>query len=319
MNRSQLKLLLSVFVSLGVVNQVLFIYPNQSREAASSGTSSTNTASLVSSDIVRRHADTAGLARQRLVKHQDDSCPDKDCIFDDVLVALPLTPPLIIPGDGNGQGVKAMIDPLQAFPNHDCVVYGLGIHDDSSFEQGMTSYCDHVHAFDCTVELNATSVTDKDFEFHQTCIATNPTGIDMTVEYGRGGGSVGTTRRAPRLSSPQRQLEFQPLSTVMEQLGHDTIDLLKFDIEGAEWELLENEILNNSSFAKRQHLPRQLQFELHTKFANPKFVPSKLVQDKDKAAVHGLLLRLYDLGYRIFSKELNNGDSACAELAMVLV
>merc|ERR1719277_1594134 len=99
----------------------------------------------------------------------------------------------------------------------------------------------------------------------------------------------------------------------MTELGHTYLDVLKFDIEGFEWKLFETEILPS------KRLPEQISFELHTQKASPYFVPQENVADKDFVAVNQLFLSLYQLGYRVSSKEVNNGDPACAEFVMVNV
>ena len=102
---------------------------------------------------------------------------------------------------------------------------------------------------------------------------------------------------------------FATLDGIVSRLGHDEIDILKFDIEGFEWKLLDV-ILSGSA------LPRQLQFELHAQGANRGYVPESLSAGKDNQQVARLFLRLYDLGYRIVTKELNHGDAACAEFVL---
>jgi hypothetical protein len=105
---------------------------------------------------------------------------------------------------------------------------------------------------------------------------------------------------------------FVPLGRVMANLSHKFIDVLKFDIEGSEWSLLEGEILQQGV------RPVQLIFELHTHCANPSFVPEALTAGRDKAAVNRLFAALHDAGYRVASKEVNSGDACCAEFLLGL-
>ena len=200
---------------------------------------------------------------------------------------------------GKHHEVKGMLNPHLAFPSKDdCVVYGLGIHDDSRFEQYMTKFCNKVHAFDCTVKPTTGAVNGQPFTFHQTCIGSESM-IDSVSEYGNN----------------QRQLSFRSLAEVMKDLGHDHIDMLKFDIEGSEWELFENEILQ----LPPSKLPNQLLFEFHTEGANPNFVPTASVKGRDRLEVNRLMLLLFDVGYRIIEMERNDGDPYCAEISMIRI
>jgi len=200
---------------------------------------------------------------------------------------------------GRYHEVKGMLHPRLAFPSKDnCVVYGIGIHDDSRFERYMTNFCNHVHAFDCTVKPTRLAVKGQPFTFHQTCIGSESM-IDSVSKYGNN----------------QRQLSFKSLAEVMKDLGHDHIDLLKFDVEGSEWELFENEILR----LPQSKLPKQLLFELHTEGANPNFVPTASVEGRDRLEVNRLMLRLFDVGYRIIEQERNDGDPFCTEISMLRI
>jgi len=97
--------------------------------------------------------------------------------------------------------------------------------------------------------------------------------------------------------------------TVLARLQHEVVDLIKFDIEGFEWKLLDTVI-------KSEHLPKQLAFELHTRHANANYVPAHLVIDKGEEAVLRLFGQLWTLGYRVVSKEINSGDLRCAEFVL---
>ena len=56
---------------------------------------------------------------------------------------------------------------------------------------------------------------------------------------------------------PKRKFGFFPLHDIMKKLYHKDITILKFDIEGFEWALFEDEIL------KMPNPPQVLAFELH--------------------------------------------------------
>ena len=73
------------------------------------------------------------------------------------------------------------------------------------------------------------------------------------------------------------------LSSISTRLGHDRIDVLKMDIEGAEYEVLEG-LLNS------QILPKQLLVEFHHRF----------VED-GLQRTYDIIDRLRNAGYRIFA------------------
>merc|ERR1712014_107488 len=108
-------------------------------------------------------------------------------------------------------------------------------------------------------------------------------------------------------------LSFKTMSQTMQLLGHDSVDVLKFDIEGFEWKLFQSEIFGLKS------LPKQLAFELHTEGSKPIAVPPHLVQGKGYVEVNRLFVALHDLGYRVVSREMNEVDEKCAEFVLVNV
>ena len=100
----------------------------------------------------------------------------------------------------------------------------------------------------------------------------------------------------------------------MNDLGHDQIDYLKFDLEGSEWTIFESilELPHHS-------LPRQINFEMHTEGASPNAVSPALVKGKRRKAVNEILLRFLDAGYGILDIERNPNDYQCAELTLLLI
>jgi hypothetical protein len=222
-------------------------------------------------------------------------------IFDSVEVSLPLEPPILKHNRemGAGQGDKNIVG-LNSLTRggRKCVVYGMGIADDSSFEQQMQALGCETHAFDCTIKSDAKAVVGKQFKFHPWCIG-NKDHVSMP--------------KSVYVKTDEANLQFKSLSETMEELGHKYVDLLKFDIEGFEWGLFQHEILPSNN------PPEQISFELHTQKANPAYVPHDNVADKDFVKVNQLFKALYDKGYRVTSKEINSGDDACAEFVIVNV
>jgi len=73
------------------------------------------------------------------------------------------------------------------------------------------------------------------------------------------------------------------LTSIIEKLGHDRIDLLKMDIEGAEYEVLEG-------LLQSPVLPTQLLVEFHHRF-----VEDGLTKTYD------IIRRLRSVGYKVFA------------------
>jgi len=199
---------------------------------------------------------------------------------------------------GTGQGRKNILTGFRG-GGRKCIVYKAGIADGSGFEERMAEDGCEVHAFDCTVDLSAPSVTGKKFIFHHWCL-----GFRNKTSF------RGNTYAAGR---PAEEFVFKTLSETMAELGHENIDLLKFDIEGFEWGLFEQDFYGSGV------RPMQLSFELHTEKACPGAVPKTAVAGRGFAAVNKLFSKLYGFGYRVVSKELNDGDHACAEFVWLNV
>jgi len=241
----------------------------------------------------------ARIARARLVNGIRLNINDNNP-FDDIIVSLPFTPPII----SHGYGDKAVLNPtIYSMPGNknSCLVYGIGLYNETRFEILMAQYCE-VHAFDCTTSENDPAVLNQPFAFHQICIGT-PTLI-----------TEGTTQNILHNPHPGQPLIFKSYSDIMKDLNHTKVDLLKFDIEGSEWELLEHILQHNAP----ENAPRQLVFELHTQGAVPAWVPPQTIVGKNRIAVNNIFLRLHDFGYRVLHKQVNPGDRFCADFTLLL-
>ncbi|MBZ5577655.1 MAG: FkbM family methyltransferase [Acidobacteriia bacterium] len=121
----------------------------------------------------------------------------------------------------------------------DSVVYSFGIGTDISFDLGlMRRFGVRVHAFDPTPRSLAWLKTQNlppHFEVHEYGVAghdgvvefappDSPDHVSHTIVAGRGLRTV---------SAPVRRL-----ATIMRDLGHTSIDLLKMDVEGAEYDVI---------------------------------------------------------------------------------
>jgi len=172
------------------------------------------------------------------------------------------------------------------------------LSDEVTFETSMSKLGAAVFSFDCTVKANP--AWENLFSFYPWCI-----GQKSSFEgnqYVKKSGFI------------EEKLTFKSLNEIRKQLGHTHIDIFKFDIEGFEWDMIDQEIIHG---VDNSSLPHQLLFELHTERANPQYVPAHLVNGKRREQVDRLMLNLYDLGYRLAHWEYNNGDKHCIEVCMI--
>lgn len=176
-----------------------------------------------------------------------------------------------------------------------CVVYGVD-SSDTRFEESMAEAGCETHVFECAPSPKETVATaEQHIEFHDWCI----------------GGAHG---RAGVDAADLSEKKFFSLAETMEQLGHSSVDILRFNLEGSEWAFLQEEIVLGSSTTPP---PAQLIFQLHTSGADPGRAAPSLVEGRGFAEVNRLLLALYDSGYRVVSKEVDADDPLIAELSLV--
>jgi len=150
--------------------------------------------------------------------------------------------------------------------DQDSIVYSLGVGDDIAFDLFIIDrFGAEVHAFDPTPSsiemLSKTSLPDR-FHFHPWAI----TAEDGTLKFYprvKKDGSESTlmfTMIAEDASSKNAiEVPAYCLSSVAKRLEHSRIDLLKIDIEGAEYEVLEGLLASPIK-------PNQLLVEFHHRF-----------------------------------------------------
>lgn len=166
------------------------------------------------------------------------------------------------------------------------IVYSFGVGEDISFDLALIEhYGVTVHAFDPTPKSIAwieQQALPAQFVFHPFGIANydgmatfNPPSDPTYVSY-----SMVNQQdvRQRSVEAPVYQLQ-----TIMDRLGHQRIDLLKMDIEGAEYEVLHN-ILQAPLDVE------QVLVEFHHRFPGIGVAPTKEA-----------IVSLNQHGYRIFS------------------
>lgn len=173
------------------------------------------------------------------------------------------------------------------------IVYSFGVGEDASFDVSLIeTFGLTIHAFDPTpksIEWAKKQRFSDRFVMHEYGIASfdgtvsfnppeNPDHVSHTL-LGR------PSTKAQAISVPVKRL-----STIMKELGHDQIDLLKMDIEGAEYDVI-------NDFSMSDIRPQQILVEFHHRFTG---VGIK----KTKEAIE----RINAMGYRLFSVSATNEE-----------
>lgn len=140
------------------------------------------------------------------------------------------------------------------------VVYSLGLADNIEFDLNLIrDFGSEVHGFDPTpasVEWLQRQELPPGFHHHNVAVA----GHDGTLNFslpdpGAGGcASAHLAAKAGTVTVPCKRI-----STLMSELGHDHIDLLKMDIEGTEYEVIDEIIDQNIQI-------KQILVEFHHRF-----------------------------------------------------
>lgn len=183
---------------------------------------------------------------------------------------------------GSGYGEWYLIPSLL---NKDSVVYSFGIGHEISFDLGIIEHTGAtVHAFDPTPGvrewLAKQSLTDQFIYHAEGLAAKDGTLIFYPPE------NPNHISHSSALPTPSNRngipLQVSNITTILQRLGHNHIDLLKMDIEGSEYEVIHN-------FQNHQVRPTQLLVEFHHRWP-------ELGIGKTKEALR--ILR--KLGYKVY-------------------
>lgn len=164
------------------------------------------------------------------------------------------------------------------------VVYSFGVGEDASFDIEMiTELGLKVHAFDPTpksIEWVRRQAFPAEFIMHEIGLA----GYDgnATFRPPENPDYVSHTMLdRPATDARSIVVPVRRLATIMQDLGHAQVDILKMDIEGAEYEVLDDMALSTVR-------PRQLLVEFHHRF------PGVGVQKTTRA-----IRQLRGMGYKL--------------------
>ncbi len=150
--------------------------------------------------------------------------------------------------------------------NATSVVYSLGVGDDIEFDLALIEkYGVEVHAFDPTpssIDMLDGRELPQRFEFHPWAVAARDGSLTFYPRLKRDGSKSGvmyTMMAEDATIDDAIEVPAYSLSTITNRLQHRQIDLMKMDIEGAEYEVLDG--LLDSPIK-----PTQLLVEFHHRF-----------------------------------------------------
>ncbi len=170
--------------------------------------------------------------------------------------------------------------------NANAVIYSFGIGEDASFDVSLIEqYNLTVHAFDPTPR-SAIWVRKqnfpKNFRFYDYGIAD----FDGEISFYPPSNNQHVSHSIVNSASTNNQsisVPVKKLSTIMNELRHNEIDILKMDIEGAEYKVIKE-------IEKSDIRPKQILVEFHHRF-------DCIDKEETRRAIASLNL----LGYKLFS------------------
>ena len=179
---------------------------------------------------------------------------------------------------------------IPAMLNEDSIVYSLGVGDLIDFDLDLIrDYGLTVHAFDPTPfaeEWVQKQTLPENFVFHPWAAAGEDGSLRLYRRVNTRGKSSSVMWTAGSDAGDAADFIDAPaytIHTMMQKLGHNRVDLLKIDVEGAEYSILDG--LNAAV-----NLPKQLLVEYHHRFPGI---------GKQRTADN--IEHLRELGYKIFA------------------
>ena len=170
--------------------------------------------------------------------------------------------------------------------NKESVIYSLGIGNDIRFDLALIEkYGCEVHGFDptpITLEWLKKQKIPSQFHIHPVAISDKDGEVTFYPPEESYGWSSSMVQKDGTIDKSY-QVPAKRISTLMKELGHSHIDLLKMDIEGAEYPVV-------TDFLKEGIRPTQVLIEIHHRFQH-------LSLDHTK----NMVKELNDAGYKIFS------------------
>jgi FkbM family methyltransferase len=203
-----------------------------------------------------------------------------------------VTPDITIPVERFGSGYGGW-DVVTAGIDSRAIVYSFGVGEDATFDTALIEKFQlTVHAFDPTPKslawVKRQRLPDR-FIVHGYGLAAfdgdvsfNPPANAAHVSH--------TLLERPATKARAISVPVRRLGTIMKELGHDHIDLLKMDIEGAEYEVI-------ADIGASGIRPGQILVEFHHRF------PGAGVKRSQEA-----IERLRAMGYQLFSASVTREE-----------
>ena len=164
---------------------------------------------------------------------------------------LYLTPKLHIPLEHYGNRHADWSVPAD-FVSASSIVYSFGIGEDASWDMQLIAAKGCViHAFDPTPKSLAwvgREIFEPRFLVHPWGLAAEDGTIDLWLPANPSHVSA-SCRPSPSMSSIRIRVPCRSLPSIMAELGHSRVDVLKMDIEGAEYEVLDS-IINDGTISR---------------------------------------------------------------------
>ena len=178
---------------------------------------------------------------------------------------------------------------IEAELDSDSIVYSLGVGDSIDFDLELIQRTGAtVHAFDPTPYAKdwvQQQTLPEAFVFHPWAASGEDGHLRLYRRVNRRGKSAEVMWTADANAGDADDYIDSPAYTyrsLLHQLAHDSVALMKMDVEGAEFDVLD-------ALEAGAHLPRQLLVEFHHRFPGI-----------GKARTASSIARLRSLGYRIF-------------------
>ncbi len=137
--------------------------------------------------------------------------------------------------------------------NTDSIIYSFGVGEDASWDLGLIrAHGCRIHAFDPTPKSKAwikKNVHDPRFIHHDYALSDGDGTLDLWLPLNEDHVSASCSP-SERTSDQHVTVSCRRLSSLIEELGHNRIDVLKMDIEGAEYAVI-RDLESNPGLASR--------------------------------------------------------------------
>ena len=176
-----------------------------------------------------------------------------------------------------------------------CVIYSIGSANHWEFELDVLKHtpCE-VHTFDCTGPRERFTPPKHDrLHFHYICLGTSHKVTDVG--------------------------EFWTLDEMTSTFHHNRIDLLKVDIEGYEWPLLQSWPELDAINSPTTVLPMQVLVEVHYRSQFQELSLETFADFKFATDMVSLQAHLLKMGYAVIVRDDNKRCPHCSELTLVRI